>query len=218
MLLTVSTWAPPSITTDVCVSTYLQPVASVSPTLGGYNPTHCQVPVLSEHDKTMHAAGDIIEQLGGIIPSTASAKLNHLSAIRQLSLIMSGQPNAPTLVPTAPRVETTTPLRVVVAAPPRVATTLNMITSPNTILQFPIVHQHVTRNNNPFQILADDDDDEDDNEMVVASNCSPKMPLPMLHERHGPVAIPPTIPWPTTHCPQVILVPSPPLIPRHTMS
>jgi hypothetical protein len=162
-------------------------------------------------------AGDIFEQLGGTIPTMASAKLKHLSTIRQLSLIMSGQPDALTLVPTAPRVETATPPRMMVAVPSRMATTSNTITALNTIRRLPIVHQQDTCNNNPFQILSDDDDDRDDNETVVASNCSPKTPLPMLHERHGPIAIPPTIPQLTTHCPKLIQKPSPPLNPHQTM-
>jgi hypothetical protein len=141
----------------------------------------------------------------------ASEKMKHLSSIRQLSLIMSGQPDAPPPAPTAPRVETATPPRVVVAVPPRAATTLNTITALNNICQLPIVHQQVTCNNHPFQILSDDDD-EDDDEMVVASNCSPKTPLHMLHEGHGPIAIPPTIPRPTTHRLQVFQEPNPPLI------
>ncbi len=41
----------------------------------------------------------------------------------------------------------------------------------------PLVHQRHSRNNNPFKILADDDDDDD---TVVASNCSPLVPLPSL--------------------------------------
>jgi hypothetical protein len=63
-------------------------------------PPNCQVSVLSEHDKTLRAASDIFEQLGGTIPTTASAKMKHLSDIQQLSLIMSGQPDAPPPVPT----------------------------------------------------------------------------------------------------------------------
>jgi hypothetical protein len=80
-------------------------------------PTHCRIPILSKQDKTLQAAGDIFEQLGGTIPTTASAKMKHLAAIRQLTAIMSAQPNAPSPVPTAPRVETATPP----AASPRVA-------------------------------------------------------------------------------------------------
>jgi hypothetical protein len=38
-------------------------------------PSHCQVPILSEQDdKTLWAVGNILEKLGGTIPTTASAK------------------------------------------------------------------------------------------------------------------------------------------------
>ena len=49
--------------------------------------------------------------------------------------------------------------------------------------------------------------------MIVASNCSPKTLLPMLHECHGPIVVPPTIPRPTTHCLLTVQIPNPPLIP-----
>jgi hypothetical protein len=52
-------------------------------------PTHCQIPILSEHNKTLQAAGDIFKQLGGTIPTTASAKMKHLSPIWKLTAIMS---------------------------------------------------------------------------------------------------------------------------------
>jgi hypothetical protein len=175
-------------------------------------PIHCQIPVLSEHDKTLQTADVIFKQLGGTIPTTASAKMKHLSAIQQLTAIMSAQPYAPSPVPTAPRVETATPPRVAVAAPPRVATTLNMITAPSTIHLLPIVHQQVARNNNPFQILSYDDGDECDDLTVVASNRSPRTPHQILHENHVPPAVPTTIPRPPTRCPHVIQKPRLPLI------
>jgi hypothetical protein len=107
----------------------------------------------------------------------ATAKLKHLDAIRRLTTIMSSLPNTPPPPdPTSPRVVPATPLRVPVTAPPRVATTSNTITAPNTIRQLPIIHQHLTRHNNPFQILLDNDDDDDD-DTVIASNCSPRTPL-----------------------------------------
>jgi hypothetical protein len=62
-------------------------------------PTHCQIPILSKNNKTLLAAGDIFKQLGGTIPTTASAKMKHLAAIQQLTAIMSAQPNAPSPVP-----------------------------------------------------------------------------------------------------------------------
>jgi hypothetical protein len=177
-------------------------------------PTHCQIPVLSEHDKTLLAAGDIFEQLDGTIPTTANAKMKHLAAIRQLTAIMLAQPDAPpSLVPTAPRMKTATPLRVLVAAPPRVATTSNTITSPSTIRLLPSVHQQVTHNNNPLKILSNDNDDKFDDVLVVASNCSPRTPLQILHDNHVPPAVPTTMPQPPMRCPHVIQKPSLPLIP-----
>ncbi len=44
------------------------------------------------------------------------------------------------------------------------------------------------RSNNPFQILADDDDDNDMTD--VASNCSPRSPLPNLNPINLPVTPP----------------------------
>jgi hypothetical protein len=176
-------------------------------------PTHYEIPILSKNDKTLLAAGDIFEQLGGTIPTTASAKMKHLAAIRQLTAIMSAQPDAPSLVPTATRVETATPPRVAVAAPLRVATTLNTITSLRTIRLLPSVHQCVARNNNPFQILSNDDNDKCDDVTVVASNCSPRTPLQVLHDNHVLPDVPTSMPWPPTCCLHFIQKPSPLLIP-----
>jgi hypothetical protein len=86
-------------------------------------PAHCQVPVASEQDKTLLAAADLFKQLGHTIPTIASTKLKHLSAICQLSAIMSGQINLPPPIPTSPRVEIDPSPRVAIATPPRVATT-----------------------------------------------------------------------------------------------
>jgi hypothetical protein len=135
-------------------------------------PSHCQVPITSEHDITLLAGANLLHHLGRAIPTTATAKLKHLNAIHQLTTIMSGQPNAPSPDPTSPRVVPVTPPRVAVAAPRRVAMMSNTITAPNTIQQLPIIHQWQTGHNNPFQILADNNDNKDTN-TIVASNCSP---------------------------------------------
>ncbi len=143
-------------------------------------PSQCQVHTTSEHDITLLAAANLLQQLGRAIPTMTTAKLKHLNAICQLTTIMSGQPNATSPDPTSLRVVPATPPRVAGATPPRVSTTSNTITAPNTIRQSPIVHQLLTRHNNPFQILADDEDDND-TDMVVASNCSPPAPHPTQH-------------------------------------
>ncbi len=88
---------------------------------------------------------------------------------------MTGQQEAPE-EPPSPRV--VAPTAKGVSAPPlRVATTLNNITALNVIRTMPLVHQHHTCNNNPFNILANDDDNDD---TVVASNCSPHVSPPSL--------------------------------------
>jgi hypothetical protein len=90
---------------------------------------HCQVPVAS----TLIAAANLFEQHEQMIPTTASAKLQHLTAICQLSTIMSSQLVCPPPLPTSPRVETDPPPMVGIATPPRVETTSNTITMPRTI-------------------------------------------------------------------------------------
>jgi hypothetical protein len=155
--------------------------------------SHCQVPTTSEHDITLLAVANLLQQLGHAIPTRTTAKLKHLNTIRQLTPNMSGQPNALPSDPTSPRVVPATPPRVAIAAPPRVAMTSNTITAPNTTQQLPIVHQCLTRHNNPFQIPMDDEDDND-TDTVVASNCSPQVP----HPTQRPQTIQPTIQAPTT--------------------
>jgi hypothetical protein len=44
-------------------------------------PAHCQVSVASEHNKTLLAAANLFEQLGRMVPTMASTKLKHLTAI-----------------------------------------------------------------------------------------------------------------------------------------
>ncbi len=100
-------------------------------------PSHCQVPTTSEHDITLLAAANLIQQLGLAIPTTTTVKLKHLNAIQQLTTIMAGQPNAPPPNPTSPRVVPATPPRVAIAGPPRVVAMSNTITASKTIQQSP---------------------------------------------------------------------------------
>ena len=46
-------------------------------------PTHCQIPIASQHDLSILAATDLLTALGGNIPSSATAKAKHVNAIRQ---------------------------------------------------------------------------------------------------------------------------------------
>jgi hypothetical protein len=200
-------------------------------------PTHCQVPVLSEHDKTLLTANDFLQRIGATIPTSAQDKIKHLDTIRRLSEIMSGQPDplspapptprvgnaAPPRVATdaPPRVATDAPPRVAIVAPlrvtppsaPRVATTSNTITAPTTLRRLPRTHQRVTRANNPFEVLADDDVDDD---TVIHSNRSPNrtiVPAPVLQPVTPPVTVSPPIRTTSpsrTHRPHAVL-PLPPV-------
>jgi hypothetical protein len=139
-----------------------------------------------QHDLSILAAADLLTALSGTIPKSTTAKANHVNAIRQPSSILTNQP-ATRMDGTAQWVDGPAP-RVAENPPPRVATTSNNIMSPTTIRQLPFIHQRQMPSNNPFQILADNNDDND--MTVVASNCSPRCPLPGLHPFDLPVAPP----------------------------
>jgi hypothetical protein len=119
------------------------------------------------------------------------------------------QTTPPTVDAPTPRVVAPCP-RVAATPPPSVATTSNNITTLDAIRQKPLVHQHHTRNNNPFHILFNNDDDDD---TVVASNCSPNAPPTIILASIPPVNPPMrqvlrrlTIPTP---------IPPPTVPPRH---
>jgi hypothetical protein len=179
-------------------------------------PTHCQIPVTSQHDLSIVAAADILKALGNTVPTMTTEKIRHIQVIQNLTAIMTRQQEAPE-EPPSPRV-------VAPTAPLRVATTSNNIIAPNVVRTMPLVYQCHTCNNNPFNILADDDDDDD---TVVASNCSPGVPPPSLppsdlqgnppaHQPTRPLANQPTslLPplytsrTPTTPPPRVLAIPT----------
>jgi hypothetical protein len=180
-------------------------------------PTHCQIPIASQHDLSILAATDLLKAFGGMIPTSAADKAKHVSVVQQLTKILTNQPTTRTDVPSQ-RVDGPAPR---VAPPPRVATTSNNTTSPTTVQTIPLVHQRQTRNNNPFQILTDNDDDDndDDDRTVVASNRSTdsrdSVRCPTMHpisrptrQRliHPPVTLPiSTKPAPSPTVPQSIV-------------
>ena len=143
---------------------------------------------MSQHDLSISMATGLIKALGAMMPATTMEKIKHIRAIQDLTVILAGRQTQE--APPAPRVVAPSP-RVANAPPPRVATTSNNIMAPNIIRNMPLVHQCQTRNNNPFNILTDDDNDDD---TVVASNCSPRNPLPSLPTSELPVRPPTNIP------------------------
>jgi hypothetical protein len=53
-------------------------------------PTHCQIPVTLQHDLSIAAAADILQSLGGTVPTTTTAKIKHIRAIQKMTAIMAG--------------------------------------------------------------------------------------------------------------------------------
>ncbi len=158
---------PPSLQ-PLPVPPILHPIHATLPFSNTWHlyPTHCQIPVTLQHDLSIATAADILQTLGGTVPTTTTAKIKHIRAIQKMTAIMAGQ-QAPAMPPAQRVVEPT----------PRMATTSKNITAPNIIRNMPRIHQRQTCNNNPFHILADDDDNVD---TVMASNCTPRIPPPSL--------------------------------------
>merc|ERR1711938_83511 len=48
-------------------------------------PAHCQVPTISEADRTLLAAQELLTTMGATVPTTAKQKLRHISALQQLT-------------------------------------------------------------------------------------------------------------------------------------
>ncbi len=54
-------------------------------------PTHCQIPVTSQHNLSIVAAADILKALGNTVPTRTTEKIRHILAIQNLTAIMTGQ-------------------------------------------------------------------------------------------------------------------------------
>ena len=66
-------------------------------------PEHCKVRIISETDKTLITASDILTAMQAAVPHTAKAKLRHAQALQNLTAIIKNTPNtkeAPTATPT----------------------------------------------------------------------------------------------------------------------
>ena len=108
-------------------------------------PTHCKVPTLSEADRTIIAATDLIENMRSMVPTSAEMKCRHAKAIEQLTEILENRQE--------PRVGTSQPPRVVGEA-----TTSIDATSPKVIKKTPLVHQRQTRRNTPMPTIMEGDE------------------------------------------------------------
>ena len=115
-------------------------------TVGTYKlyPSHCKVPTISEADRTIIAAAELLDTIRVQIPTQADTKRQHLHVIEQLTEILNKAP----------------PPRVDGQSAPRVghgATTSTDKTSPRVVKQTKYVHQRRTRNNNPMLAITEEE-------------------------------------------------------------
>jgi hypothetical protein len=52
-------------------------------------PTHCQIPVASQHDLSIAATEDLLASLGGTVLVSTNDKIKYIRAIQQLTAIMT---------------------------------------------------------------------------------------------------------------------------------
>ena len=72
-------------------------------------PEHCEVLTISEADKTIIAASDLLTAIQAAITYTAKAKVTHEKALQFLTAIIENTPNATSTDATSPRVIQKTP-------------------------------------------------------------------------------------------------------------
>ena len=127
-------------------------------------PAHCEVPTISEADKTLIAASDILTAMQATVPHTAKAKLRHAKALQSLTEIIKNTLNvreAPTATP--------------------IVSTSTDATSPRVIQKTPSVHQQRTRRNTPMPTINEVNEPNRENETQQQS--TPTKPTILLPNR-----------------------------------
>ena len=71
-------------------------------------PENYEVPTISEADKTLVAASDILMVMQSAVPHTAKAKIRHAKALQNLTAIIENTPNARETPTDTPTVSTST--------------------------------------------------------------------------------------------------------------
>jgi len=114
-------------------------------------PAHCSTPTLSEADKTIIAATELVRELNSKSPINAHIKSKHAKSIQQLTNILSNAPSPRVGDAASPRVGDTTA--------PRVGSQQSSSadpTSKRTIQSTKFVHGRRTRNNNPLPSINEE--------------------------------------------------------------
>ena len=71
-------------------------------------PENCKVPIISEADKTLIAASDLLTAMKASVPHTAKAKIRHAKVLQNLTAITENTPNVREAPTTTPTVSTST--------------------------------------------------------------------------------------------------------------
>ena len=143
-------------------------------------PKHCTTPTISEHDRTILAAADIIQCWDLKIKPDTRHKLEHAQVMQQIWNLLQTPPRVPaTITRPAPRVKPT-PHPTSYSEPPRV--THGHPTSKTALQQLvPHQHQYNTRRTTPMPTLGDvnispDVNDADHHTNRVPPQQSPQKP------------------------------------------
>ena len=105
-------------------------------------PTHCPHPTLSEDDKTLLAAEELVRALEGALSLPTEMKVKHAKIVKQLTDILKNRP--------PPRVDSPTPPRV------GTPTTSHDATAPRVVRQKRPIHQRNTRSNTPMPAIPEE--------------------------------------------------------------
>ena len=140
---------------------FFDPITRAYRTTATYElfPAHCKVPTVSEEDKTLIAATELLEVMKANVPTQADLKCRHAKSIDDLILILENRPE--------PRVDTSQPQRVV-----DYVTTSTNATSPRVIAATKYVHQRRTRSNNPMPTILENDEGAESNADILTKGMN----------------------------------------------
>ena len=99
-------------------------------------PSHCKIPTISEADRTVLAANELLQRIKSEHTLKCANDIKHKKIMQQLTDIIENRP--------APRVDQDAPPRV-----PAPSTSVN-ITAPRVVRKIKQLHQRKTRQNNPI--------------------------------------------------------------------
>ena len=105
-------------------------------------PAHCNVPTITDLDKTLAAAGELARILKATVSIPTRKKLEHINIIKKLSAIINSHPASRVGTQPAPRVGATT--------------SSHDATAPRVLRTQPRIHQRRTRSNNPMPPIPEE--------------------------------------------------------------